>query len=277
MFLRRLSAVTPGHARSQAVAVLVAAVLLSACASGPTTDPTAGWSPNRLHAEAIAERDRGNFERAVTLLEQLEGRAAGTILAQQAQLDKAYAHHLAGEQAQAVAALERFMRLHPASPALDYALYLKGVVNFQDNLGFLGFLANVDLSERDQRAARQSFESFKELVERFPESRYAPDARLRLAHIVNALAQAEVNVARFYFGRGAYVAALNRAQAAITDFQGVPAAEEALYLKYRSYQALGMNDLAADARRVLELNFPQSAFLAEGAAARERAPWWRLW
>jgi len=276
MFLRRLSAVAPGRARSQALAALVAAVLLSACAGGPNADPTVDWSPNRLHAEAIAERERGNFERAVTLFERLEGRAAGTLLAQQAQLDKAYTHHLADEQAQAVATLERFMRLHPTSPGLDYALYLKGLVNFQDNLGFLGFLANVDLSERDQRAARQSFEAFKELVDRFPESRYAPDARLRLAHIVNSLAQAEVNVARFYFGRGAYAAAINRAQTAITGFEGVPAAEEALYLKYRSYQALGLNDLAADARRVLELNFPQSAFLAQGVV-RERAPWWRLW
>jgi len=114
------------------------------------------------------------------------------------------------------------MRLHPASPALDYALYLKGLVNFQDNLGFLGALASVDLSERDQRAARQSFEAFRELVDRFPESRYTPDAQLRLAHIVNSLAQAEVNVARFYLSRGAYVAAINRAQVALTDFQGVP-------------------------------------------------------
>ncbi|KJS73244.1 MAG: outer membrane protein assembly factor BamD [Serpentinimonas sp.] len=278
MFLSRLSALAPARARAgrSLAALAVAVVLLSACASGPTADPTADWSPNRLHAEAVAERERGNFERAITLFERLEGRAAGTLLAQQAQLEKAFAHYRAGEQAQAIATLDRFMRLHPASPALDYALYLKGLVNFQDNLGFLGFLANVDLSERDQRAARQSFEAFKELVDRFPESRYAPDARLRLAHIVNSLAQSEVNVARFYFSRGAYVAALNRAQVAITDFQGVPAAEEALYIKYRSYQALGMNDLAADARRVLALNFPQSAFLGQGAAP-ERAPWWRLW
>ena len=278
MFLSRLSALAPARARAgrSFAALAVAVVLLSACASGPTADPTADWSPNRLHAEAVAERDRGNFERAITLFERLEGRAAGTVLAQQAQLEKAFAHYRAGEQAQAIATLDRFMRLHPASPALDYALYLKGLVNFQDNLGFLGFLANVDLSERDQRAARQSFEAFRELVDRFPQSRYAPDAQLRLAHIVNSLAQSEVNVARYYFGRGAYVAAINRAQVALTDFQGVPAAEEALYLKYRSYQALGMNDLAADARRVLALNFPQSAFLGQGAQA-ERAPWWRLW
>jgi len=278
MFLSRLSALAPARARAgrSFAALTLAVVLLSACASGPTADPTADWSPNRLHAEAVAERDRGNFERAITLFERLEGRAAGTLLAQQAQLEKAFAHHRAGEQAQAIATLERFMRLHPTSPALDYALYLKGLVNFQDNLGFLGFLANVDLSERDQRAARQSFEAFRELVDRFPQSRYAPDAQLRLAHIVNSLAQSEVNVARYYFGRGAYVAAINRAQVALTDFQGVPAAEEALYLKYRSYQALGMNDLAADARRVLALNFPQSAFLGQGAAV-ERAPWWRLW
>lgn len=279
MFSSRLSAFAPARFRAgrSLAALAVAVTLLSACASGPTADPTADWSPNRLHAEAMAERDRGNFERAITLFERLEGRAAGTILAQQAQLEKAFAHYRAGEQAQAIATLDRFMRLHPASPALDYALYLKGLVNFQDNLGFLGALAGVDLSERDQRAARQSFEAFRELVDRFPQSRYAPDARLRLAHIVNSLAQAEVNVARFYLSRGAYVAAINRAQVALTDFQGVPAAEEALFIKYRAYQALGMNDLAADARRVLTLNFPQSAFLGLGQAPERAASWWRFW
>jgi outer membrane protein assembly factor BamD len=273
MLLNRLSAVVPGRSL---LAVLAAAAVLAGCASSKTADETAGWSPSKILAEALDERNSGNFERAVTLFEKLEGRAAGTPLAQQAQLEKAFAHYRAGEQAQAIATIDRFIKLHPASPALDYALYLKGIVNFNDNLGLFGSLANQDLSERDQKAAKVSFESFKELVERFPDSRYSPDARLRMTYIVNSLAQSEVHVARYYYERGAYVAALNRAQVAVTQYQGVPAAEEALYLMVRAYEALGLNDLAKDTRRVLETNFPGSTFLTQGIK-RESGAWWKLW
>lgn len=266
-----LSAVQPMR-----MTLLAAALLLTACASKTPPDPTANWSPNRIYTEAMDERNSGNFEAAIGLFEKLEGRAAGTPLAQQAQLEKAFAHYKAGEQPQAVATLDRFMRLHPTSPALDYALYLRGLVNFNDNLGLFGALAQQDLSERDQKAAKVSFESFKELAERFPDSRYAPDARLRMTYIINSLAQSEVHVARYYLGRGAYVAALSRAQQAVTDYQGVPAAEEALFIMVQAYEALDMKDMAADTRRVLEANFPDSRFLTKGFA-RERGPWWKLW
>ena len=266
-----LSAVLPVR-----MTLLAAALTLAACASKTPPDPTANWSPNRIYAEAMDERNSGNFERAIVLFEKLEGRAAGTPLAQQAQLEKAFAHYRAGEKPQAVAALDRFMRLHPSSPALDYALYLRGLVNFNDNLGLFGALARQDLSERDQKAAKVSFESFKELAERFPDSRYAPDARLRMTYIINSLAQSEVHVARYYLERGANVAALNRAQQALTDYQGVPAAEEALFIKLQAYQALNMPDMAADTRRILEANFPGSRFLTQGFA-RERGPWWKIW
>lgn len=275
MSLKRLSALT---LERRWIACLGLVLLLSACASRQPADQTANWTPERLHTEAISERNSGNFERAVTLFEKLEGRAAGTPLAQQAQLEKAFAHYRAGEQAQAIATLDRFMRLHPASPAMDYALYLKGLVNFNDNLGLFGFLSRQDLSERDQHAAKESFSAFRELVERFPDSRYAPDARLRMVHTINSLAQSEVHIARHYFNRGAYVAAINRAQTAVTDFEGVPAAEEALSIMWRAYQALGMTDMANDTRRILEQNFPNSAFLNPEAAQRERGSWWRqLW
>jgi outer membrane protein assembly factor BamD len=268
-----LSAVNPVR-----MTLLATALSLAACASKTPPDPTANWSPNRIYSEAMDERNSGNFEKAIGLFEKLEGRAAGTPLAQQAQLEKAFAHYKAGEQPQAVATLDRFIRLHPTSPALDYALYLRGLVNFNDNLGLFGALARQDLSERDQKAAKVSFESFKELAERFPDSRYAPDARLRMTYIINSLAQSEVHVARYYLQRGAHVAALNRAQQAVTDYQGVPAAEEALFIMVQAYEALNMTDLAADTRRVLEANFPGSRFLSQGfARERERGPWWKLW
>src|SRR3569623_3512281 len=243
-------------ARSQlsVVPVLVAASLLAACSSMKDEDKTASWSPIRSYADAKDEMNSGSYDKAVPLYEKLEGRAAGTMLAQQAELERAYALYKQNEQAQALATLDRFIKLHPASPALDYALYLKGVVNFNDNLGMFSFMTRQDLSERDQKAAKESFESFKELVTRFPDSKYTPDARLRMAYIVNSLAQYEVHVARFYFNRGAYVAAINRAQNAITDYKDVPALEEALFILMRSYEALNMTQLASATRRVMVKN-----------------------
>lgn len=256
------------------VAVALAA-LLQGCSTTPV-DETVGWSPNRLYREATDERDAGNHARAVTLLEKLEGRAAGTPLAQQAQLDKAYTQYRADEKPQALATIDRFMRLHPASPALDYALYLKGLVNFNDNLGLFGSLAQQDLSERDQKAAKESYESFRELATRFPESRYTPDAVARMRYVVNSLAQYEVHVARYYFSRGAYVAAINRSQSALTDYADAPALEEALSLIVRSYDALGMTQLRDDAERVLRASYPNSEYLA-GGLKKPRDRWWKLW
>jgi outer membrane protein assembly factor BamD len=255
--------------------LLGAAALLAGCSS-TSDDKTANWSPNRIYAEAKDELDSGAYDKAVPLFEKLEGRAAGTPLAQQAQLEKAYAHYKAGDQAQAQATLDRFIKLHPASPALDYALYLKGIVNFNDNLGAFAFLSRQDLSERDQKAAKESFESFKELVARFPDSRYAPDSRARMTYIVNSLAQYEVHVARYYYSRGAYVAAINRAQTALKDYQDVPALEEALFIMVRSYDALGMTQLRDDTQRVMEKNYPRSAYLTRGFKSIQD-PWWKVW
>lgn len=257
----------------------IAAVLLAgglAGCSSTTEDKTAGWSPNRIYAEAKDELGSGAYDKAVPLFEKLEGRAAGTPLAQQAQLDKAYAQYKAGERPGAIATLDRFIKLHPASPALDYALYLKGVVNFNDDLGMFASLTRQDLSERDQKAAKESFQSFKDLVTRFPDSRYTPDARQRMNYIVNSLAQYEVHVARYYYNRGAYLAAINRSQLALADYREVPALEEALYIMVQSYDALGLTDLRDDARRVLTTNYPKSEYLTRGFRAKDD-PWWKVW
>jgi outer membrane protein assembly factor BamD len=255
--------------------LLGVAALLAGCSSTPD-DKTNSWSPNKLYAEAKDELNSGAYDKAIPLFEKLEGRAAGTPLAQQAQLEKAYAQYKSGDQAQAEATLDRFIKLHPASPAMDYALYLKGIVNFNDNLGAFAFLSRQDLSERDQKAAKESFESFKELVARFPDSRYTPDARARMTYIVNSLAQYEVHVARYYYSRGAYVAAINRAQTALNDYQTVPALEEALFIMVRSYDALGMTQLRDDTRRVMEKNYPNSSYLARGFKSSQD-PWWKVW
>jgi outer membrane protein assembly factor BamD len=253
---------------------LALAGVLAGCSS-LEEDKTANWTPERIYTEARDEVSAGGYDKAVPLFEKLEGRAAGTPLAQQAQLEKAYAQYKAGERADAIATLDRFMKLHPSSPAYDYALYLKGLTNFNDKLGLFSWLSRQDLSERDQKAAKESYESFYELVQRFPGSRYAPDAQQRMTYIINSLAQYEVHVARYYYERGAYVAAIGRAQAALSDYQGVPASEEALRILANSYDKLGMTDLRDDALRVLEANF--SAESAESALRKDRKPWWKLW
>ena len=248
---------------------------LVACSSTPA-DETASWSPEKLYAEAKDEASAGNYERAQRLYERLEGRAAGTLLSQQAQLERAFLLYRSSERAQALAVLDRFMRLHPTSPALDYALYLQGLINFNDSMGFFGGLSRQDLSERDQQASRESYQSFKQLVEQFPGSVYAEDAQLRMNYIVNSLAAYEVHVARYYLRRGAYVAAANRAQQAVKEFQNSPAAEEALYIMVQSSDRLGLTELRDDAQRVLSRNFPDSTFASQGLRERGRA-WWQLW
>jgi outer membrane protein assembly factor BamD len=258
-----------------AAPIVAVSLLLGACSSAPKDD-FSQQAVDKLYAEAKEEMASGGFDRAAKALERVEGRAAGTLLAQQAMLDLAYVYHRQNERAQALAVLDRFAKLHPSSPAFDYALYLRGVVNFNDNLGILGNLANQRLSERDQQASRDAYQAFGQLVAQFPQSRYADDARVRMDYIVNALADYEIHVARYYYRRGAYLAAANRAQQALQEFQQAPAAEEALFLMSASYERLGLEQLRADAERVLRQNFPDSRYLRDGLRPKDR-PWYQFW
>jgi outer membrane protein assembly factor BamD len=260
-------------ARSTLAAALLAAVL-AACSSTPKYDEKD--SAEKLYADARDDMAAGSYDRAIKTLEKVEGRAAGTLLAQQAQLELAYAYWKTGERAQAISTLDRFIKLHPSSPALDYAMYLKGLVHFNDNLGILSSISRQDISERDQQASRDAYQSFKQLVEQFPGSKYAADARVRMDYIVNALAQYELHVARYYYRRGAYVAAANRAQQTLREYQQTPSIEEALYILAQSYDKLGLTQLRDDADRVLKQNYPDSRFVREGIR-RPDGPWWKFW
>jgi outer membrane protein assembly factor BamD len=268
----------PNHKKIAWAAGLMAIVLtagLAGCGSTPE-DEFSGQNADKLYADAREEAAEGNYEAAIKRYEKVEARASGTLMAQQAQLDLAYAYYKTGERAQALAKIERFMRLHPSSSAMDYALYLQGLINFNDDLGLFGFISKQDLSERDQQASRDAYESFKQLIDRFPTSKYAGDARLRMNHIVNSLAAGEVHVARFYYQRGAYLAAVNRAQFAVSEFRSSPAVEEALYIMVRSYDQLAMAQLRDDALRVLQTSFPQSGYIKDGFVPAAK-PWWQLW
>jgi outer membrane protein assembly factor BamD len=265
----------PRSALMRAVPTLALALLLGACSSTPK-DESSQQAVDKLYSDAKEEMASGGWDRAAKALQRVEGLAAGSLLGQQAMLDLAYSFYKQGEKAQALSTLDRFAKLHPSSPAFDYSLYLRGAVNFNDNLGIFGNLADQDLSERDQQASRDAYQAYSQLVAQFPQSRYAGDAKLRMDYIVNALADYEVHVARYYFRRGAYVAAANRAKQALLEFQQAPATEEALYIMAQSYERLGLDTLRADADRVLKQNFPNSPYVAGGVRQRNRA-WWQFW
>jgi outer membrane protein assembly factor BamD len=226
-------------------------------------DQTANWDADKLYSEARIELSNGNWARSRDLFQKLESRFPFGRHAQQALMEIAYTYYKEGETAQAVQTADRFIRQYPNHPNVDYVYYLKGLSSFNEDLGFLGRLLSQDISERDAKAAREAFDAFKDLVTRYPDSRYAEDARARMRYLVNSQAQAEVNVARFYFARKAYLAAIQRSQTVVRDFQRTPAVEEALYLMALSYEELNLRDLRQDTERVLALNYPNSRYLQQ--------------
>jgi outer membrane protein assembly factor BamD len=260
-------------------AILLAALVLAAaggCAGTGADDETIGWSAQRLYGEAKDEMASKNWTKAIKLLEKLEARYPYGRYAQQAQLEVAYCQYKDGERAAAIAAADRFIKLYPNHPNVDYAWYLKGLINFNELQGMLSWLTTPDMSDRDPKASREGFLAFKEVVTRYPESRYAEDAAARMRYLVNALANNEVHVARYYMKRGAYVAAANRAQYAIAHYPQAPAVEEAMVILMRAYGSLGVTDLRDSTERVLMKNFPNSIYLKPGGG-RKKIPWWRLW
>jgi len=260
---------------------LLSALLLAACGLLPEqADETAGWSASKIYSEAKVSMNEGAYDKAVKLFEKLEARYPYGRYAQQAQLETAYAYYKQNEIASTIAACDRFIRLQPNHPNVDYAYYLKGLVNFNEDLGILGYVSNQDLTERDPKAARESFDAFRDLVTRFPDSKYAADSRARMDYLINAMASHEVHVANYYMRRSAYVAAVNRAQNSIKSYPNAPANEAALAIMVKAYDALGMVDLRNDAERVMRKNFPDSKYYALGkdqAFTSKEVPWWQLW
>jgi outer membrane protein assembly factor BamD len=254
------------------------ALLLAGCGlfSGKEDDETVGWSALRLYGEAKDSMASKEWAKAIKYFEKLEARFPYGRFAQQAQLEVAYCQYKDGERASAIAAADRFIKLYPNHPSVDYAYYLKGLINFNDASGFLTAVTTPDMTDRDPKASREAFESFKEVVTRFPESKYAADSSVRMRYLVNALASNEVHVARYYMKRTAYVAAANRAQYAIQHYPQAPAVEDAMAILVKAYDALGMAELRDSADRVLRTNFPNSVYL-RGGSRKVDVPWWRLW
>lgn len=247
---------------------------LSACSLFPEkVDETKNWSVTKLYSEARDEMNGGHYEAAIKLFERLESNYPFGTYATQAQMEIAYAYYKTNDQAQALAAVERFIKLHPNHPQADYMYYLRGLISFNDQIGFLSSIYSQDPTERDPKATRESFAAFKALVDKFPDSKYTPDAIARMKYLINAMAQYEVHVANYYYRRGAYLAALSRAQGAVTDYSDAPAIEEALFIMIRSYDKMGNLDLRDDTQRVFVKNYPNSKFLKPNAERN----WLNFW
>ena len=258
-------------ARLLTITLLGISLGLTGCAVDPASqDQTLNWTADRLYAEAKDEMAAGNWAQGLILLQKLESRYPFGRYAQQAQIDTAYAHWKEGEPALALAAVERFLRLYPNHESVDYVLYLKGLINFNDRASLFTSVSGEDMAERDPKAARVAFDTFKELVTRFPESRYAADSAARLQFLINVLAQNDVHVARYYLRRGAFLAGVNRAQQVINQYQDAPAVEEALAQMIYGYQQLKLDQLAEDTKRVLTTNYPKSLYLKHGYQPKER-------
>ena len=217
-------------------------------------DPTRDWTPNRLYTEARSAVSESNWTLAKDYYTKLGARYPFGAYAQQAQIDLAYVYFKDDDAPAAVQTLDRFLRAYPNHPNSDYALYLKALATLNERDGMFAQLTRQDLADRDAQAARDAFDIFKELAGRFPESRYAPEARRRMHELVLAQARHQMSTARYYFVRKAYIAAINRAKVVLTDFQTTSVSDEAMELIADSYHELGMFDLEKDMRRVIELN-----------------------
>jgi len=259
-----------------ALAALLMALALAGCGLFKDKDDLQkDWTAEQFYRAAKEELDNGAWEAAVKMYEKLEAKYPFGRYAQQAQLEVAYAFYKQGETAQCISAIDKFLKLHPNHPSADYALYLKALANFKEDLGPLTGLAKQDLADRDPKAARESFESFKELITRFPESRYVNDSRERMIYLVEALARHEVHVARYYLQRGAHLAAANRAQDAIVRFPNSPTHREALEVMVEAYDKMGVPQLRDDTKKILVKNFPDDPMGQTGKNTSK--PWWKFW
>ncbi len=247
--------------------LFVFALALIGCAS--VIDPSKDWTAERYYQEGKDQLEGANYQEAIKIFEQLLGRYPYGRYAEQAQLEIAYANYKYDEPALALAACDRFIRQYPTHPNVDYAYYLKGIVGFHGQRGFMNWIFGVDddFHDRDAKGTRESYDSFKELVQRFPDSRYAADARAHMTFLFVVQARYEISVAEFYYDQGSYVAAVNRAKYALENFPRTPSTEDALGIQAKAYQKMGMKKLSDDTQRILARNFPKSHYLEELKAA----------
>jgi outer membrane protein assembly factor BamD len=239
--------------------LILALTSLSGCSTfntDPIPDPEDGWAVERLYSEAKKALDDEEYPIAIKYYNLLEARFPFGEYAQQSLIDTAYAHYKADDPENALATIDRFIRVYPLNPNLDYAIYLRGLINFTRDIGLVEKYIPRDETQRDPGAAQFALQDFTNLINRYPNSQYSEDASQRIVYLRNRLAQHEVNVAHFYLRRGAYIAALNRGKYVIENYQRTPAMPEALFIMAKAYKILELDDLSEDTIRVLEINYP---------------------
>jgi len=242
--------------KSSRLAALAAVVALLAACSGNDEIQTEVQSLTEAYDRARNYVDQGNYSRGVQIFEAIQARYPFSDLSRQIQLEMMYAYYKAGQPEQAVEAADTFMRENPIHKRVDYALYIKGLAYFEQDAGFIERRFKKDISARPPKDVEQSYASFRRLVERYPASEYSADAQQRMVFLKNRMSDYENHVADYYLRRGAYVAALNRAQRSLEEYNGAQGNARSLEIMAEAYDELGMDDLAADTRRVLESNFP---------------------
>jgi outer membrane protein assembly factor BamD len=239
------------------ILLLVLSLALGACSSNDELPEMADTGEQQMYEQIQGYLQGGSYSDAVRALQLLESRYPFGKYAEQAQLELIYAHYQAYEHEAAVEAADRFIRLHPQNPNVDYAYYMKGLAAYTSNQDVFDRFIPTDLSERDTSQAREAFGEFAQLVARYPASPYAADARARMVYLRNLLARHEITVANYYFRRGAYLAATNRGAYVVENFQNTPAVADGLAVMAQGYILLGYNDLAKDTIAVLALNYPE--------------------
>ncbi len=258
--------------------LLLLLTLFTGCALLPDQiDETKDWSASKLYLEAKESQSNGDYLSALDYLQKLEARFPFGRYAMQAQLDTAYIHYRNSEPDSAIAAADRFIKLHPMSEFSAYAYYLKGLINFNRNSGFLDDVFPTDPSQRDPGATLTSFNDFNELIRRFPESKYAADARKRMIYLRNNMAKYELHAADYYMRRGAYLAAANRASKVVQSYQRSTSVKRALEIMVEAYNKLGLTDLAGDAQQVLTMNLGTGRFVSDDTPKSEWSLGRKIW
>ncbi len=241
------------------LATIGLALVLAGCASQDNEVRSVAQDLQQGYDAAKEAALRGNHRRAIQIYELIQARYPFSDIAKQVQLELMYSYYKTGQRDLAIEAADTFMRENPIDPQVDYALYIKALSYFESEPGFLERLFKRDISKRPPKDAQQAYSVLRRLVERYPASEYAPDARQRIVYLKNRLAAYENAVAEYYLRRGAYIASLNRAKTALEEYNGADSNRESLTLMIEAYENLGMDDLAADTRRVLAANFPGSS------------------
>ena len=244
--------------------LLIAILALTAACSSKQPEVDENLSEVELYRQAQADLDNRSYTQAIAKLKALESRYPFGRYAEQAQLELIYAYYKNAEPEAAKSSAERFIRLHPQHANVDYAYYLKGLASFDQDRGLLARFLPLDMTKRDPGAARDSYNEFAQLTSRYPNSRYAPDAKQRMIYLRNLLAAYEVHVGHYYLTRQAYVAAANRGRYVVENFQETPAVGDGLAIMTEAYQRLSLNDLAASSLETLKLNYPDHPSLENG-------------